>query len=66
MWSYFHHCLEYPAEVKQAHATMFGQLLQPDVLLEVREHIILSLLDRSEVKFLKISWHRLNFAGIAQ
>lgn len=42
---YLHHRLKDPAEVKQADATMLGELLQPDILIEVRKHIVLRFLD---------------------
>lgn len=36
MWRRLHDRFEYSAEVKQADATMFGELLKPDVLIEIR------------------------------
>ena len=66
MRRYFHHSLEDPAEMKHAHATMFGKLLQSKVLVEVGEHIVLRLLDSGKVKLFQIGWYRINPVRITE
>jgi len=66
VWCYLHHCFEDPAEMEQAYATMFRELLQPDILIEVGEHVVLRLFDRDKMKFFEGRWYRVQVSDVTE
>jgi len=66
VWRCFHHGFEDPAEMEETNATMFGELLQADVLIKIGEQVVLCFLDGGEVKLLQVCRYRLEDFGITK
>lgn len=50
MRTHFHDGFEYTAEMKETYAAVVGQLLQADVLFEMRENVVLCFFYSSQMK----------------